>query len=278
MEATWLILVGAAALGCCIGFKKFLWFLSIGYGLGIMLIGIAQFVLGLVFGVDFISGLPFYLLCVVLIVYGARLGLFLLFRELKNANYKKTLNTVVKEDKKTPIFVSISMWIMNSFLFFSQASGLYYRFFNGKANGSVADPFMWIGLVIAIGGVVLEAVADAQKSAQKKTNPHMAATEGVFKLCRCPNYFGEMLVWTGVFVSAWDVLNTAGQWIVAIIGYVLICYIMINGAQRLEKRHVKNYGTNPEYIAYARKTPIIFPFTHQYNLNTVVYMDETIDK
>ncbi len=277
-NAAWLVLVGAAMLGCCIGFKKFIWFLSIGYGLGILCIGVAMFILALCAGVNLISALPFYLMCLVLVVYGARLGLFLLFREMKNASYKKTLDTVAKTDKKTPIFVSISMWIMNSFLFFAQASGLYYRAFNGKAVDCIKDPVMWVGLVISVIGVVLEAVADAQKSKEKKENPHMAATKGVFKLCRCPNYFGEMLVWTGVLVSAVNVLNTFGEWFVVLLGWVLICYIMINGAQRLEKRHVKNYGTNPEYVAYARKTPIIIPFIPLYNLNTVVYRDETIDK
>ena len=54
-----------------------------------------------------------------------------------------------------------------------------------------------------------------------------------------------------------------------IIGYVLIVAVMISGAQRLEKRHEKNYGTDPEYIVYADTTPILFPFIPLYHLNKI---------
>ena len=42
---------------------------------------------------------------------------------------------------------------------------------------------------------------------------------------------------------------------------------MFNGAQRLEKRQLSRYGNNPEYKAYAEKTPIILPLVPIYHLN-----------
>ena len=58
-----------------------------------------------------------------------------------------------------------------------------------------------------------------------------------------------------------------GQWITVIIAYILIVFIMFNGAQRLEKRQMKRYGNNAEYKAYADKTPIIIPLLPIYHLN-----------
>ena len=52
-----------------------------------------------------------------------------------------------------------------------------------------------------------------------------------------------------------------------IIAYILIVFIMFNGAQRLEKRQMARYGNNEEYKAYANKTPIIIPFLPVYHLN-----------
>ena len=52
-----------------------------------------------------------------------------------------------------------------------------------------------------------------------------------------------------------------------IIAYILIVFIMFNGAQRLEKRQMARYGNNPEYKAYADKTPIIIPLLPIYHLN-----------
>ena len=95
----------------------------------------------------------------------------------------------------------------------------------------------------------------------------MVATKGLYKMCRCPNYLGEILFWTGVFVSGVTAYETVGQWITAVLAYICIVYIMFNGAQRLEKRQMARYGSNAEYKAYADKTPIIIPFLPVYHLN-----------
>jgi steroid 5-alpha reductase family enzyme len=42
---------------------------------------------------------------------------------------------------------------------------------------------------------------------------------------------------------------------------------MFNGAQRMEKRQMKQYGDKKEYRDYADKTPIILPFLPIYHLN-----------
>ena len=46
-------------------------------------------------------------------------------------------------------------------------------------------------------GVLLESVADAQKKAAKKINKHRFVDTGVYRLVRCPNYLGELIIWTG---------------------------------------------------------------------------------
>ena len=95
----------------------------------------------------------------------------------------------------------------------------------------------------------------------------MVATKGLYKIVRCPNYLGEILFWTGIFLSGVDIYNGVGQWITAALAYICIVYIMFNGAQRLEKRQMKRYGENKEYNDYADKTPIIIPLLPVYHLN-----------
>ena len=259
-------LLGILAIVCAVlsavGFYKFVYFLSIGYGFAVAGGGIAILVMALVNP----TATPFWLLAIqaaLFLAYGIRLSGFLLIRELKTASYKKTFQEVSGDGKKMPFFVLFTIWISVTVLYVAQVSPMLFRYDNSATD--LVLPL--IGIVISILGLVLETVADNQKSAQKKVRPDMVATEGLYKLCRCPNYLGEIIFWTGVFIAGVTAYKTVGQWITAVLAYVCIVYIMFNGAQRLEKRQMSRYGENEEYNAYANKTPIIIPFLPIYHLN-----------
>ena len=145
-----------------------------------------------------------------------------------------------------------------------QVSPMLFRYVNENATDYIVPV---VGFAISVLGLVLEAIADKQKSQQKKERPDMVATKGLYRICRCPNYLGEITFWTGVFVSGVTAYTGAGQWIVAILAYIAIVYIMFNGAQRLEKRQMERYADNEEYKVYADKTPIIIPLLPIYHLN-----------
>ncbi len=260
------ILYAVCAVMCSVGFYKFVYFLSIGYGFAIAGGGIAVFVMYMLNPTQtpiLIVGLQL----VLFILYGARLSGFLLARELKNASFRKTevaKDTLSKnKEKKMPIFVLAFIWIFVSALYVAQVSPMLFRVINGSTD--ILLPV--IGMAVSVIGITLEAIADSQKSAQKKARPEMVAKEGLYKMVRCPNYFGEITFWTGVFISGISTYATTGQWIMAIVAYICIVYIMFNGAQRLEKRQMKRYGDNKEYNDYANKTPIIIPLLPIYHLN-----------
>ena len=261
------ILLAVCAVMCAVGFYKFVYFLSIGYGFAIAGGGIAVLVMYLVNP----TNTPVWIvlaMTALFIAYGVRLSGFLLVRELKNASFRKTdvaKETLAKKnnEKKMPVFVLATIWVFVSILYTAQVSPMLFRVWNDSSD--VVVPV--IGLVISILGLVLESVADNQKSQQKKERPDMVATKGLYKIVRCPNYLGEIIFWTGVFVSGITAYKTAGQWIMAIIAYICIVYIMFNGAQRLEKRQMARYGENEEYNEYANKTPIIIPLIPLYHLN-----------
>jgi steroid 5-alpha reductase family enzyme len=135
------------------------------------------------------------------------------------------------------------------------------------ANSSTDVIVPVIGFAVSIFGLVLESIADKQKSEQKKENPKAVATKGLYRIVRCPNYLGEIIFWTGIFISGFTTYANVGQWIIAILAYVAIVYIMFNGAQRLEKRQMERYGDDKAYNDYANKTPIIIPLLPIYHLN-----------
>ena len=159
--------------------------------------------------------------------------------------------------------VKIAIWVTCAALYVLQVLPVFYRLHNGAGSNAWA----YIGAFIMVCGITLESAADIQKNKAKKINSRRFVDTGLYRIVRCPNYFGEILFWTGVTVSALDILQGAGQWITVVIAYILSVFIMFNGAQRLEKRQMARYGNNEEYKTYADKTPIIIPLLPVYHLN-----------
>ncbi len=257
----WIILAVCAVLSA-VGFYKFVYFLSVGYGFAVAGTGIA------IFCIYHSQMTPACMvLCALFVVYGIRLGGFLLWREIKSASYRKTLGTATGE-KPMPIFVKAAIWICVACLYVMQTSPVFYR----AANADKGGVMPWVGAAIMIIALIIESTADKQKSAAKALNPKRFCDSGLFKIVRCPNYFGEILFWTGVLVSGIGALEGAVQWIVAALGYILILYVMFSGAKRLELRQNKNYGDDPEYRAYVAKTPILLPLVPLYHLENVDFI------
>lgn len=255
MELLWILI--AILIICLIGFKKYVWFISIGYGFSITAVGVMLLIL-------FREQLDISLLTagLILICYGLRLGGFLVIRELKSTTYNRKMKNEISDGSHMTIPLKVMLWISCALLYLLMTSPIIYRFIN-KDTG---DSCFWIGMAITIIGILVESLSDFQKSKSKKKNPNRFCDTGLFKVVRCPNYFGELLIWLGVFVSGFTTLHGSGQWIIAIIGFLGIVYIMFSGARRLELRQERTYGEDREYQKYVKTTPILIPLIPIYSV------------
>lgn len=252
-----LAMFAVALLFSSVGFKKYVWFISIGYGFAVAAIGAALLIVErehLTVGTT--------CACVLFIAYGLRLGGYLMFRELRSSSYNTKMKTEIKSGDGMSMVAKCAIWVSAALLYVCETSPIIFRF----VNGSGTDALLVIGMVISAVGLVVESVADLQKNAAKKVNPRRFVDTGLFRIVRCPNYLGEMLFWTGVFVGGITVYAGPLQWIVALLGYVGIIYVMFGGARRLEIRQNKFYGTDPEYQHYVTTTPIMVPLIPLYSV------------
>ena len=257
------LLFAAAMIISSIGFKNYVWFISIGYGFAIA--GEGALMLAL-YGAQLAPGA--ILCCVLLIAYGCRLGGYLAFREIRSGSYKKNMTGEIKDGATVPFGVKVAIWVTCALLYVTQVSGIFYRIHNGAAS----NVWIWIGAAVMASGLILETAADIQKNAAKKVNPRRFVDTGLYRLVRCPNYLGEMIFWTGVLISGIGAISGAGQWIVALTGYIGIIYVMFSGARRLEIRQNKNYGADPEYQKYVKTVPILLPFIPLYSVEKHKWM------
>lgn len=257
------VLFVVALVVSAIGFKKFVWFISLGYGFSMAAIGVA--LLLMFSGRADVASIA---LCVMLVVYGLRLGGYLLVRERKSAAYNRVMATQVNDGSGLSLPIKVLVWLSCALLYVCEAAPVLWRL----ANGTGTDACAIIGALIMAGGIVLESASDLQKSSQKKVNPKRFCDKGLFAFVRCPNYLGEVLIWTGMFVSGLTAYAGALQWLAAIGGYLAIVYVMFGGARRLEIRQNKNYGADPEYQAYVAKTPILLPFVPLYSVEKYTWL------
>jgi steroid 5-alpha reductase family enzyme len=73
-------------------------------------------------------------------------------------------------------------------------------------------------------------------------------------------------MWTGSFIICFGSCCTAGQWVIASLGYIGIVYVMFSGARRLELRQAEVYGSDPEFQRYIKRTPLILPLVPIYSV------------
>lgn len=257
-----------ALLVSAVGFWRYVYFISIGYGYSIAALGIVAFVL---FGSH--SSVLTGIQGILLIVYGLRLGTYLIVRETKQS-YRQTQQGDADRQKPMAFGVKISIWVTVSILYVIMFLPALARFEN-EARGTLDSlPVLSvIGVVIMALGLFLEGLADAQKNAAKKVNPARFCDVGLFRVVRYPNYFGEILVWTGNLVAGASLLGSWLSWILAVVGFVAIVLVMIGSGRRLELKQEERYGQNPEFQAYVARTPALIPFLPIFSLkNAKVYL------
>jgi steroid 5-alpha reductase family enzyme len=113
------------------------------------------------------------------------------------------------------------------------------------------------GTALWVVGFFLEGMADKQLF-DFKSDPHphknKVMKKGLWKYSRHPNYFGEALMWWGIFLLA----IPSGYWYISILAPLTITFLLlkVSGVTMLEKK----YEGNDEYSLYKKTTSAFLPW------------------
>jgi steroid 5-alpha reductase family enzyme len=114
----------------------------------------------------------------------------------------------------------------------------------------------YIGLTVWLVGFFFELTADTQLALfkRKPENRGKLLDTGVWRYSRHPNYFGEALIWWGIWLIA---CAARGYW--AVYGPVLITLLLlrVSGVTLLEKSLKES---KPGYAEYVRRTSAFVPW------------------
>jgi steroid 5-alpha reductase family enzyme len=252
------------------GFYRVVYFVSIGYAFSVSAMALAAMLLwsSTLSAGTLLQGLA-------LTAYGLRLGGYVVARERAIA-YENEREDVKARGAGVGLGKKSLIWPAVSLLYVMMVSPLVLNLEAGVGPGSPLSQrlVLWSGLVVMITGLLLEAVADLQKSRFKRASPNRFCDVGLYRWVRCPNYLGEIVFWLGNWAAGLGAYAGAWQAVVPFLGLVAIVLIMIGSTKRLEKKQQDRYGDRPDFQEYVRTVPILFPWVPVYSLSNVrVYLE-----
>lgn len=115
----------------------------------------------------------------------------------------------------------------------------------------------YLGTLVWLAGFTVEAVADYQLAVFKreKNAPSPVLDYGLWGYSRHPNYFGDAVMWWGL----WFVALSTGIGAPTVVAPLLMTYLLmkVSGVSMVESR--SQVSRNPAYADYVRRTSAFFP-------------------
>jgi steroid 5-alpha reductase family enzyme len=200
-----------------------------------------------------------YLLLI--IIWGLRLAIHIGLRKVNKPEDKRYAAWRIKWGSNFQARNLVQNYLLQGMLAATISLPTFFIFYLPQNN-----EFNWlkiIGLILFGIGFSFEVISDFQLSRFLKngTKTGSIMTKGLWKYSRHPNYFGEIVLWWGL----WIISLSSRLSLIGVIGPILISVLIlfVSGVPLLEK----HYEHNKNYQEYKRVTPPLVPFLKNRNEN-----------
>jgi len=191
-----------------------------------------------------------------IVVWAARLGLFLFSRILKSGKDRRF------DKVRTRPFVFAIFWNVQALWIF--LTSLPVLMVNSIQKQPQLQWLDYFGIALWFVGIWIEAIADAQKREFRSVDPknNKWIETGLWRYSRHPNYFGEILLWIGMAIIAFNVATTPMEVVVASLSPLFVTFLLtkVSGIPMLEKMNDKQWANDKDYQKYKKRTSILIPF------------------
>ena len=192
------------------------------------------------------------MLAAMVVVWAVRLGSFLFVRVRRDGSDGRF-------DKiKVHPLAFLATWTLQALWVSMTAAAALAAITVADGLGEV---WAMLGVIVWLIGFAIEVVADTQKR-RFRADPANAGrfiSTGLWSRSRHPNYFGEILLWSGVALMAVPTLS-GWRWVVLISPvFVWLLLTRVSGVPLLEARAAARFGDDPAYGAYVKHTPVLVP-------------------
>ena len=192
------------------------------------------------------------------VAWGLRLSGYLLYRIIKIGEDDRF------DDKRSDPVRFAMFWIFQAVWVFTVS--LPVIFINAPRSAEYLSPDSFtpmdiIGSILFATGLLCEAVSDQQKFSFRNNpeNRGMWCQVGLWKVSRHPNYFGEILVWVGIFIISTSICVSV-EW-VGILSPVFTASILLflSGIPLLEQKSDQRHKMKEGYLEFKEKTSPLVP-------------------
>ena len=193
------------------------------------------------------------ILALLISIWAVRLGSFLFLR-IHKAGEDKRFRTI--KPSASQFFMT---WTLQGF-WVSICSMCALTAISSEV-GVVVNVFFYIGFALFLIGFSIEVIADNQKNTFRslEENKDKFIATGLWAKSRHPNYFGEIMLWTGIALIALPSLSGTQYLTLISPVFTYILLVHISGVRMLEDMGNKKWGHLEEYKNYKDKTPRIIP-------------------
>ena len=193
------------------------------------------------------------ILALLISIWAVRLGSFLFLR-IHKAGEDKRFRTI--KPSASQFFMT---WTLQGF-WVSICSMCALTAISSEVS-VVVNIFFYIGSALFLIGFSIEVIADNQKNTFRslEENKDKFIATGLWAQSRHPNYFGEIMLWTGIALMALPSLSDTQYLTLISPVFTYILLVHISGVRMLEDMGNKKWGHLQEYKDYKDKTPRIIP-------------------
>lgn len=189
-------------------------------------------------------------------LWAAKLGTFLFYRVIKAGSDSR-----FDDAKKNPVVLLFYWFLQGVWVYLNILPSLFL--FHTTTTDNKLLYVSIIGWVVFLVGLVFETVSDYQKTVFRNNpaNKGRFITTGLWSISRHPNYFGEILLWYGIFIAAAPYFDTNWAFFTILcptLTALQICFL--SGIPLLENGGIKRWGNDPEYAKYVSSVSVLVPF------------------
>ncbi len=181
-------------------------------------------------------------------LWGLRLFYYILQRNIfkkedfRYANWRRAWGKIVV------IRAFFQVYLLQAIVMFIVGLPIYYA----NINSTTIKPWYFLGVVVFVIGFGLEALSDKQLRSHVKNHPGQLIQTGLWRYTRHPNYFGESVLWFGIYLTA---LAYSVPWYLVISPLTITLILYYISTPLMEERLRQKDGWND----YQAKTSKFFP-------------------